>query len=211
MKCKSCASMALPQIERNSCGENFGQAQVIAFVDLSDSATIVAITDTAAKTMATWTAKMAGASPKIVISPMLYNPAMNAGGERTWGGGNATPDGKVFNLGKEPSEFTAELRKATAAQQKGLEELTCMAEADRLGAYLFDGEGQVMGAMKASAFSPIKVKKLYVSDIMLMGKEEPDYNSLSMQFEEGWSADRKVVELSDFRGADLISATISQQ
>lgn len=201
--------MALPKIDRDSCGENFGQSQVMVYVDMNDAETIGELTEEAVKAIATWTGKMAGTAPKATLSPMLYNPAVNAGGERTWGGGNATPDGKVFNLGKEPSEFTAELRKATAAQQKSMEELTCMAEADRLGCYLFDGEGQVMGTVKNGEFAPIKVKKFYISDVTLMGKEEPDYNSLSMQFEEGWSADRKVVGLEGWRGADLISATVS--
>lgn len=209
MKCKSCDEMSLPKIERNSCGENFGQAQILAFVDLADSEVIAALTETGVKTKATWTAKMAGEQPGVSISPMLYNPNTNPGGENTWGGGNATPDGKTYTLGKDPSEFTAELRKATAAQQDGMEALTCLAEADRLGVYIFDGDGQVMGMKDGESFKPIKVMKLFVSDVTLMGSEEPDYNSLSMQLEAGWSGKRKVVELTDFRGADLIGATIA--
>ena len=200
--------MALPNIERNACGENFGQAQIIVFADIKDSTAVAAasLTEADAKTLATWTAKIGDST--FALSPLLYNPTMTAGGELTWGGGNATPDGKTFTLGKEPSEFTAELRKATASQQASMEELVCMAEADRLGCYIFDDISQVMGKETSTGIEPIKVKKVFVSDLTLGGREEPDYNSLSLQFEENWSASRKVVELTDFRGADLITATV---
>lgn len=209
IKCKSCSELRLPKITRDSCGEDFGQLQLVAFVDLADTSTLEALTAESVKTRTTWTGLMAGENPKVVISPILFNPAVNAGGEREWGGGNATPDGKTYTLGKDPTELTAELRRATGVQQKEMEELQCMAEADRLGIFLFDGDGRVMAGERDGAFAPIKAMKVFVSDRTMVGADEPDYNALSIQMEGGWSAGRKVVDLDNWRGADLILATLA--
>lgn len=111
--CSCPAAGSLTTIPAASCPETFGQIQKIAFQRLRKAdGTKNSFTSTSSILLkASWTAKMAAADgSKIVISPYVQAPSNEAGGARTFGGGNETLGGVEMIIGREPSTFTAVIR-----------------------------------------------------------------------------------------------------
>lgn len=208
MKCICPDNSALTSITAHKCGVDFGQIQYIIFQKLtsaeSDSvvengmvATIGSdgVYSVAESAFTTLLAK--SDDTKVVVSPLCYNPSASVGEERTWGGGNATPDGKLVNIGRDDSSMSFELRKAVQSSIKQMKELQCFAENGELGAYLVDNNGQMKAILESTTSSstttykakPIPLTRLFVGDLQPMGLEEPDMNVLTIGLGPDWSDD----------------------
>lgn len=203
MICTCPAATALTTITAVTCPENFGQIQKVAFQRLVTSGVKNSFTTTNdIKLLASWTTfKAAADSTKIVVSPYINAPTVEAGEARTFGGGNDTLGGIEEILGANPTSFSAVLRKMPAATIRDLKKLMCEADAGNLGVYLFDENGMI-GAIQDSSvlttYYPIPVRSLFVGDKSLGGFEAPDSNSISWSFLPDWSDYLAKVAPTDF-------------
>jgi hypothetical protein len=206
----ACGSISLPSIERSTCKFNMKQMQIFAFVDMLE-ANIPAFTLTTAAEKATWTGYMAGASPKVVISPLLFNPEFTPGEDNTIGGDNSTPDCAKVSVGSaKPTAVSCELHGITATQKTSLDTLNCMSGLTRLGMFMFNNAGEVFGKLSGTAnLAPIPVSYFFVQSRKVGGAAADDVNSMNIELADGWDDAIKGVTLTGWRGADLITATLS--
>lgn len=203
MICTCPAATALTTITAVTCPENFGQIQKIAFQRLVASGVKNAFTTTnKIDVLASWTTfKSANDSTKVVISPYINAPTVEAGEARTFGGGNDTLGGIEEILGANPTSFSAVLRKMPAATIRDLKKLMCEADAGNLGVYLFDENGMIgaiQDATTPTTYYPIPVRSLFVGDKSLGGFEAPDTNAISWSFLPNWSDYLAKVAPTDF-------------
>lgn len=203
MICTCPAATALTTITAVTCPENFGQIQKVAFQRLVASGVKNAFTTlNDIKLLASWTTlKAAADSTKVVISPYINAPTVEAGEARTFGGGNDTLGGIEEILGANPTSFSAVLRKMPATTIRDLKKLMCEADAGNLGVYLFDENGMI-GALQdgstPTTYYPIPVRSLFVGDKSLGGFEAPDSNTISWSFLPDWSDYLTKVAPTDF-------------
>ena len=110
--CQCPAAAALTTIPAQGCAESFGQIQKVAFQRLATAGAKNSFTSSAdIKLKASWTALMSAAdSTKVVISPYIQAPTVEAGAARTFGGGNETLGGVEMIIGREPTPFTGVIR-----------------------------------------------------------------------------------------------------
>ena len=135
MICKCPAAAALPDVTPAKCPESFGQIQKVAFQRIfKDDNTKNSFTDEKQITaLASWTPLLtAGDGAKIVVSPYIEAPAAEAGEPLTFGGGNDTLGGIEEIIGRNPTSFTAVIRKQPQSVIKALKEMQCESLADNL-------------------------------------------------------------------------------
>ena len=83
------------------------------------------------------------------------------------------------------------MRQMTQDVIKALKGLQCE---DELGVYLVNGDGQILAlSSKDNEYTPIPIRSLFISDLKLMGLDNPDENALSFAFLPNLSDDAKVV------------------
>lgn len=201
--CKCPAATALPNIPNFTCAESFGQIQKVAFQRLHKSPEGKNSFDSKAdiKKMASWTALLtAGDDTKVVVSPYIQAPTAEAGAPRTFGGGNETLGGIEEIIGREPTPFTAVMRKMPQSLIKALKDLQCESDSQNLGVYLFDENGAI-GALQdqaATTYYPIPIRSLFIGDKTLGGFEAPDSNAIQWAFLPNWSDDLTIIVPEDF-------------
>lgn len=131
-------------------------------------------------------------STKIVVSPFIEAPTAEGGAARTFGGGNDTLGGVEEIVGREPTPFSAVVRKAPQNVIKALKALQCESWGNNLGIFLFDEHGAI-GALQdpdtATTYYPIPIRALFVGDKTLGGYEAPDSNAIQWSFLPDWSDD----------------------
>ena len=202
--CTCPAATALTTIPSAGCPESFGQIQKIAFQRLRKAdGTKNSFNSTAQITLkASWTSRMAANDgSKIVISPYVQAPSNEAGGPRTFGGGNETLGGVEMIIGREPSTFSAVIRSVSQSVIKAMKALQCEATADNLGVYLIDENGAIEGikdARVATTYYPIPIRALFVGDKAHGGLEAPDSNPIQFSFLPNYSDDIAIVVPTDF-------------
>ena len=202
--CKCPASTALTSIPAVTCSESFGQIQKVAFQRIYSSGTTKNSFTSSAdiKLLASWTALLsANDSTKIVVSPYIQAPTSEAGAARTFGGGNDTLGGVEEIVGREPTTFSAVLRRIPQSTIKIIKELQCESWADNLGVYLFDDNGNIEALVDATTpttFYPIPIRSLFIGDKTHGGLEEPDSNAISWTFLPNYSDQLKIVAPTDF-------------
>lgn len=195
--CQCPAAAAIPTIDAVTCPESFGQIQKVAFQRLKDASGNKNQFSTQSKIelLASWTAKTAASDgTKIAISPYLNAPTSEAGAARTFGGGNETLGGIEEIIGREPTPFSAVLRRVPQSIIAQLKQMQCEAEAGNLGVFLFDENGNIE-AIKVSddTFQPIPVRAFFVSDKTHGGLEAPDSNTIQWQFAPNYSDNLAIV------------------
>lgn len=212
MICKCPAAAALPDVTPAKCPESFGQIQKVAFQRLyKDDNTKNSFTSEKAMTkLASWTPLLtAQDGTKIVVSPYIEAPTAEAGEPLTFGGGNETLGGIEEIIGRNPTSFTAVIRKQPQSVIKALKEMQCESWADNLGIYLFDENGAI-GAIKGGTtdgtYYPIPIRSLFIGDKTLGGLEAPDSNAIQWQFKPNWSDDLAIVE-AEFNPLTDLKAT----
>lgn len=190
---------ALSAIPSGSCPVNIGQIQKVAFQRVLNGSTKNSLAFSTAGVKASWTAKLtASDSTKIVASPFIQNPSVEPGGEKTYGGGNATLGGVTIIVGRDPSKFSAELLSVSQATVKAMKAYM----SENVGVYLINEFGQIIGladdVTTPTKIFPIPIKALFVSDLNVGGFEAPDKNKVSWQFLPNWSDNLVVISPSDF-------------
>ena len=192
--CSCPAGAALPQIPNASCPQDWGQTQKIIFQRIFKTAgTKNSFTQSASiKELASWTALFSASDgTKCVITPYVEAPTSDGGDAITFGGGNDTVGGTTKVIGRNPVNMSFVMRQMTQDVIKALKGLQCE---DELGVYLVNGDGQILAISSAeNTYTPIPIRSLFVSDLKLMGLDNPDENALSFSFLPNWSDDAKVV------------------
>lgn len=213
MTCQCPAASALTTIPAQGCAESFGQIQKVAFQRLTSAGVKNSFTTSAdIKLKASWTALMSAAdSTKVVISPYIQAPTVEAGAARTFGGGNETLGGIEQVIGREPTPFTGVIRAVSQSIIKKIKELQCESIADNLGVYLFDENGNICALQDqttATTFYPIPIRALFVGDKTFGGLEAPDSNAIQWSFLPNYSDDLAIVKPTDFNPlTDLVPAS----
>lgn len=182
----------LPPIPNMTCGIRYGQVQKIAFTRIgnlfSDSSN--PITD-----LASWTAFLAAEdSTKIVVTPYVEAPTMEGGDEKTFGGGNTTLDGIIMVLGSQPIRMSFALRNYPQTIISALKILTKIKD---LGVFLFNDNGGIICLQEGSTYLPIPIRALFVGDLILSGRIQPDRNTMKFSFKSNYS-DKLVVVKPNF-------------
>ena len=192
--CSCPAGAALPAVPNASCPQDFGQVQKIIFQRIFKTAgTKNSFTQTASiKELSSWTALFSASDgTKCVITPYVEAPTSDGGDAITFGGGNDTVGGTTKVIGRNPVNMSFVMRQMTQDVIKALKGLQCE---DELGVYLVNGDGQILAVSSAeNAYTPIPIRSLFISDLKLMGLDNPDENALSFSFLPNWSDDVKVV------------------
>lgn len=192
--CSCPAGAALPQVPNASCPQDFGQVQKIIFQRIFKTAgTKNSFTQSASiKELSSWTTLFAASDgTKCVITPYVEAPTSDGGDAITFGGGNDTVGGTTKVIGRNPVNMSFVMRQMTQDVIKALKGLQCE---DELGVYLVNGDGQILALSSAdNTYTPIPIRSLFVSDLKLMGLDNPDENALSFSFLPNWSDDAKVV------------------
>ena len=192
--CSCPAGAALPQVPNASCPQNWGQTQKIIFQRIFKTAgTKNSFTQTASiKQLSSWSALFSASDgTKCVITPYVEAPTADGGDAITFGGGNDTVGGTTKVIGRNPVNMSFVMRQMTQDVIKALKGLQCE---DELGVYLVNGDGQILAISSSdNTYTPIPIRSLFVSDLKLMGLDNPDENALSFSFLPNWSDDAKVV------------------
>ena len=192
--CSCPAGAALPAVPNASCPQDFGQTQKIIFQRIFKTAgTKNSFTQTAnIKQLSSWTALFSASDgTKCVITPYVEAPTSDGGDAITFGGGNDTVGGTTKVIGRNPVSMSFVMRQMTQDVIKALKGLQCE---DELGVYLVNGDGQILAlSSKDNEYTPIPIRSLFISDLKLMGLDNPDENALSFSFLPNWSDDAKVV------------------
>ena len=218
--CSCPAAASLSTIPAVQCTESFGQIQKVAFMRLAladgTKNEFVDGASTGIDKLAAWTAKMAlTTGGKAVISPYIQAPTNEPGAARTFGGGNETLGGVEIVIGREPSTFTGVLRGIPQSVIKVMKELQCEAQADNLGVFLFDENGNIEaikvttpGTTPTISYRPIPIRSLFIGDKGFGGLEAPDSNAISWSFLPNYSDNLAIVTPTDFNPlTDLVPAT----
>lgn len=192
--CSCPAGAALPAVPNASCPQDWGQTQKIIFQRIFKTAgTKNSFTQTAnIEQLASWTTLFtAKDGTKCVITPYVEAPTSDGGDAITFGGGNDTVGGATKVIGRNPVNMSFVMRQMTQDVIKAFKGLQCE---DELGVYLVNGDGQILAvSTKDNEYTPIPILSLFVSDLKLMGLDNPDENALSFSFLPNWSDDVKVV------------------
>ena len=192
--CSCPAGAALPAVPNASCPQDFGQTQKIIFQRIFKTAgTKNSFTQSASiKQLSSWTALFSASDgTKCVITPYVEAPTSDGGDAITFGGGNDTVGGTTKVIGRNPVNMSFVMRQMTQDVIKALKGLQCE---DELGVYLVNGDGQILAISSSdNTYTPIPIRSLFISDLKLMGLDNPDENALSFSFLPNWSDDAKVV------------------
>ena len=175
-----------------TCGIRYGQVQKIAFTRIGNlfSNSSNPITD-----LASWTAFLSAEdSTKIVVTPYVEAPTMEGGDEKTFGGGNATLDGIIMVLGSQPIRMSFALRNYPQTIIFALKVLTKIKD---LGVFLFNDNGGIICLQEGGTYLPIPIRALFVGDLILSGRIQPDRNTMKFSFKSNYS-DKLVVVKPDF-------------
>ena len=182
----------LPPIPNMTCGIRYGQVQKIAFTRIGNlfSNSSNPITD-----LASWTAFLSAEdSTKIVVTPYVEAPTMEGGDEKTFGGGNTTLDGIIMVLGSLPIRMSFALRNYPQAIISALKVLTKIKD---LGVFLFNDNVGIICLQEGGTYLPIPIRALFVGDLILSGRTQPDRNTMKFSFKSNYS-DKLVVVKPDF-------------
>lgn len=189
------AGAALPAVPNASCPQDWGQTQKIIFQRIFKTAgTKNKFTQSGTiEQLASWTILFtADDGTKCVITPYVEAPTSDGGDAITFGGGNDTVGGTTKVIGRNPVNMSFVMRQMTQDVIRAFKGLQCEEE---LGVYLVNGDGQILAVYSGEdkAYTPIPIRSLFVSDLKLMGLDNPDENALSFSFLPNWSDDVKVV------------------
>ena len=174
-----------------TCGIRYGQVQKVAFTRVGNLfSNANPITD-----LASWTAFLSAEdSTKIVVTPYVEAPTMEGGDEKTFGGGNATLDGIIMVLGSQPIRMSFALRNYPQAIISALKVLTKIKD---LGVFLFNDNGGIICLQEGVTYLPIPIRALFVGDLILSGRTQPDRNTMKFSFKSNYS-DKLVVVKPNF-------------
>ena len=208
--CTCPPSAALGGITIDSCPESVGQIQKVIFQRIFSAAGVknkLAIATTNPNVIATWTPLLAAADgTKVVPSPYVQAPVIEAGAAREFGGGNETLNGVPLIIGREPTTFTGAVYNASQLTVEEMKAYQC----ESVGVYMIDEYGRIIGLTDDKATPtekyPIPISSLFIGDKAIGGLESVDMNAISWRFAPNWSDKLHIVTPVDFNGlTDLVS------
>lgn len=202
------AAAALTTITQAKCAEDFGQIQKLIFQRLNISGTGLNVISTEATGGIHTLSFMQGlltatGDTKIVVTPYVEAPSVEAGDARTSGGGNDSLNGIETLVGTNPSTFSGQIRSQKQAVIKAIKALMGESKAHNLGVYLVNENGQIAGLdasaeyggdTMANTIAPIPVENLFISDKVFGGFEAPDYNNITWSFKPNYSDNLLIVK-----------------
>lgn len=204
--CSCPRGAAIGDVPIDNCPDDFGQIQKVIFQRLTDAAgTRNTIADPTL--LASWTPLLAAADgTKVVQSPYLSAPTTEPGAVRTYGGGNETLGGIELNVGREPTNFSANILRNHQKTIEALKEYQC----ENVGVYLIDEYGRIGAdsddATTPTTYYPIPVAGLFVGDKSFGGLESPDINQIMWKFLPNWSDKFNISVPTDFNAlTDLVT------
>jgi len=202
--CTCPVAAELPDVTISTCPESLGQIQKLLFQRKFASAgtrNFVVVGTNNPNLQATWTPLLAASdNTKVIVSPYIQGPTVEAGGPRTFGGGNNTLGGIEVITGREPTTFEAMFHNMSQQAIKDLKAFMC----EELQVYFIDEFGRIIGESddidSPVNFQgiPIANNSLFVGDKSLGGLEEPDMNMIRFQMLPNWSDNLSIVTPSDF-------------
>ena len=206
LTCTCPGAAALGNIDANLCPEDIGQIQKIIFQRLKTDAG--ALNEFAAEPLlkAAWTTLLTALdSTKVIVSPYVSKPEINAGAAITQGSGNEVLNGIPMVVGEEPTPATFVLYGATSTTMNGLKALRC--ENNNLGCYFVNAAGQIIMQKVGSKFRPFPINGYFAGSKKIGGHQAKDENMLSFYLNPGYSDTLYVMSPTDFNGtSDLVNS-----
>lgn len=206
LQCACPPAAAITTIPTDNCLERVGQIQKIGIQRTKDGATenIITIATTNPNVLATWTGlKGATDNTKVQFTPFIQEPTSEAGEAREYGGGNATLNGIPIILGSNPSPFEAKLIDIRQDIAEALKGYMCEKE---LSVFLVTADkvwGLANDVTNVTTFKGIPIQSFFVSDKVIGGYEEVDYNMVKWSFAPNWSDKLYGVTPTDFTVSSL--------
>jgi hypothetical protein len=201
VNCPPAAKLSDVSIE--DCPFTVGQTQKVLFQRLFVSPGVKNSVTTPA-TLASWTPLLtASDNTRVVPSPYIQSPENEPGAARKYGGGNTTLGGVEIIVGREPTNFTAQI---LSTKQGTIKQLKTY-QGENVGVYLVDEFGRIAGLKldETATVYPIPIRAFFVSDLKLGQLESPEMNSVEWQFNPNWSDNLTISTPTDFNGLDLVS------
>ena len=126
-----------------------------------------------------------------MVTPYVEAPTMEGGDEKTFGGGNTTLDGIIMVLGSQPIRMSFDLRNYPQTIISALKILTKIRD---LGVFLFNDNGGIICLQEGGTYQPIPIRALFVGDLILSGRVQPDRNTMKFSFKSNYSNKLVVVK-----------------
>ena len=182
-----------------TCGIRYGQVQKVAFTRIGN---LFSNSSNPITELASWTAFLSAEdSTKIVVTPYVEAPTMEGGDEKTFGGGNTTLDGIIMVLGSQPIRMSFALRNYPQTIISALKVLTKIKD---LGVFLFNDNGGIICLQEGDTYQPIPIRALFVGDLILSGRTQPDRNTMKFSFKSNYS-DKLVVVKPNFSPVNYLA------
>lgn len=180
---------AIETIPEDVCPQNIGQVQKFGVQREKNAGVANWIPIADAPTLATYTAlKAAADGTKMQFSPFFGAPTSEAGEARTFGGGNETPGGVEFVIGRNPSNFSGSFQRL---KQSIIEALKTYEGEKDLRVILLNEHGWLIGEVddhdNPTQFRGLPIQAFFVQDLTLGGFENVDANAFQWQFKPNWS------------------------
>lgn len=205
LTCDCPVGSALTTIPSSTCPVEFGQIQKMHVQRVYSSGTTKNSFDYAdIKLKASWTPLLTAVDgTKVVSTPYVQAPKIEAGEEIKYGGGNETLGGIEMILGAKPSTFTGNLLRVPQATVAALKALAC----EKVGVYLVNENGYI-GALADNPTSPteiypIPIQSLFVGDLATGQLEQPSMNAIKFALASNWSDNFVIIKPTDFNALEL--------
>lgn len=205
MYCDCPGAAALPSITIQNCPFDIGQVQKVIF--RRKGAAGIGSTES----LADWQAyKAAADDTKILVSPLVFNPAFVAGDENVYGeNSNETPGGAGVKLGEWDSMFTGDFSQQVPDVITAMKQLECE---KGLGVFFVGQDGRLFcravettnGGVTTTTYYPIPVSRFSLKSYTGGGLESPMRNEFTMKLPYNWYEGADLVQLND--GANDFSA-----
>lgn len=183
--CQCPPGASLPDIPESNCPVSMGQIQKLIF--MRRSATAVFTTGKAAEELASWTPLLtASDSTKVVVTPYVENPELNAGDPLTTGGGNASLNGAEKVIGSGPGTFSGVFNEIEQKVAAAIKQLRC----EDLAVAFITADGRIwLKELTAESFGfiPTVYRTFHVGDLTGGKLDELSSNSIQFSLPAGYS------------------------
>lgn len=208
----TCSSNTLGKIDSQRCGENMGRVQLLAFEDVTNKETDLSLlANIIVKTK--WSAALnSGATVgKIQLSPEVKGWDQ-AGGDPILWGEDEKPNRMPEKVDDNPVQITVNFRGIKQEVANAISTLRCLAQNGKLGIYMFNVEGDVIGMDGTTTLDSFPVGYSNIAP-RTFTKNEPDTNAFTFYIERKHWDMMKAVALTktdpnttaNWRGIDLLA------
>ena len=202
--CPPATAITSPDLQ--ACYENTGQIQRLFFQRKYSSGTTLntfTVATANPNVLASWSPKLDGTATdgtKVIQSPFIQGPTLEAGEPVTFGGGNDTLGGIETIVAVEPSTFTASFHRRSQIEIDNMKDLMC----EILTVYFIDEHNRIIGLAddndSITTFRGFDIAEgtFFIGDKSFGGRTEPDMNAIRFQLLSNWSDNLYIVTPTDF-------------